>query len=386
MTDNSSESGAASPSGTDGIATAGTGQSGLAGTGQSGLESSSVSSPQAAGVSDVYGALQREAASHPALWERYLRGVVRRLSGCLSTLSPQAQRLLVLRAGFGVPQSYSSSQVAHMLGISVATERRGEYSAVTALQGAAQNGGCSAGQASIPVTVLPAGHGELVTIEGVQPGAASFVPAARALSAALAARSNSQARQNKSQPRRRAVAAVAVQRAEVSPSLRPGSGISGWLIAALALMGAMGVLLIARARPGARERLAAAGGSAPEAIPPTPVIDPQPRPETEVGERPTTEADQAGGHQWLSGLDQAEAERPPAADLDSAAAEAWIPKAATYTAEAPEAQPATPRARSRARRASWLTAQRRHTLMALAAVGGAVRLVRRRRRSPRWRR
>ncbi len=84
-------------------------------------------------------------------WNRYLRRLVRALGACVSSLSPQAQQILVWRTGHGRGRGESEAQVARRLGTSLRRERKLESQAARALRVAAADGRC--GQAPVPVSV-----------------------------------------------------------------------------------------------------------------------------------------------------------------------------------------------------------------------------------------
>lgn len=86
--------------------------------------------------------------------QQQLRIIVVRLSQCLSTLSPDSQRMLLLRAGISAAQPPGSRAVARMLHISVAREARLEQDALLKLQSAARGHSCGSPPAWIHV---PAG-------------------------------------------------------------------------------------------------------------------------------------------------------------------------------------------------------------------------------------
>ena len=86
------------------------------------------------------------------LSQPYLRRVVSKLKGCLSSLPARQSEVLVLRTGTGLRRSYTRAQVAKILHVTVAQEGRLEHQAVTGL-----------GKASVgsrlrqPGTIAPAG-------------------------------------------------------------------------------------------------------------------------------------------------------------------------------------------------------------------------------------
>ncbi len=84
-------------------------------------------------------------------WNRYLHRLVRALGGCVSSLTPQAQQILMWRTGHGPGRGESETQVARRLGTSVSRERRLESRAAQALRLASATGRC--GQSPVPVSV-----------------------------------------------------------------------------------------------------------------------------------------------------------------------------------------------------------------------------------------
>jgi tetratricopeptide (TPR) repeat protein len=75
-------------------------------------------------------------------WTRYLRRLVGTLRGCLSSLTPHAQRILGWRTGEGASHAQSEVQVARRLGTNLTRVRHLESDAATALRLSAATGGC----------------------------------------------------------------------------------------------------------------------------------------------------------------------------------------------------------------------------------------------------
>jgi hypothetical protein len=78
-----------------------------------------------------------------------VRSLVIRFSQCLVTLQPQAQSVLLLRAGIEASGSDSPSAVAHSSHISRAREARVENAALVELQSAAHEGRCASALAAL---------------------------------------------------------------------------------------------------------------------------------------------------------------------------------------------------------------------------------------------
>jgi Sigma-70, region 4 len=126
-----------------------------------------------------------------------LETLVTRYSECLSTLSPQTARLLVLRAGVGVGRAYTAEQVARALNISLGRETHIERAGLAQLQSAGQSGRCGS---SFVVLHVP-NQDQLVPVSPVFVSAVrasashapsrSGAPVARRVSAAERARSSS---------------------------------------------------------------------------------------------------------------------------------------------------------------------------------------------------
>jgi hypothetical protein len=96
-----------------------------------------------------------QALNSAAAAQTRLRDVVLHLSQCLSTLSPQRQWTLILRAGIGTPQPYTRRAVARVFHIGVRHEARIERAGLHDLQAAARGGRCG----SPPVLVhVPPRH------------------------------------------------------------------------------------------------------------------------------------------------------------------------------------------------------------------------------------
>lgn len=311
---------------------------------------------------------------------KYLRGLVDQLSGCLSALAPQAQRVLVLRAGIGIGRSYTPSQVASKLHVSAAYEGRVQRAAVTALQTEARDGTCGAAPGSIPVSALPLAQGELVTIAGPQPGAPEFVKAAEAFAAS---HSNLPARRETRSPRGSRTAASGIpanatppiQKAELSRSSTP---VGAWTFGVLALLAVLAMLFVARRRFVREQPAPAATAVAPAGV----SLDPRPAPQATEAPReefpPLAPMSTAGDatappEAWLPpGWSPAKAPMPPAA------------------ADAPppadgQDQPATTTPSPHAGRPTWLAAHRSGVLATLMAASGTLRLLIRARQSRRRR-
>ncbi len=193
---------------------------------------------------------QAATGSAGAASTKYLRELVTQLSRCLSALAPQAQRVLVLRAGIGIAHSYTRNQVASMLHVSMAYEGRVQRAAVTALQTAAQHGTCGAAPGSIPVSALPLAQDELVTIVGPQPGAAKFLSAAKIFAAS---HSNLSARREARSPRSSRPAASGIPPQATPPILkaelsRSSAPVGAWTFGVLALLAVLAMLFVARRR------------------------------------------------------------------------------------------------------------------------------------------
>jgi hypothetical protein len=80
--------------------------------------------------------------SSAATRQRQLRNLVIRLSQCLATLQPQAERVLRLRAGIGTAAPNSPRTVADIFHISRVHEARLEHAALVELQSAAREDRC----------------------------------------------------------------------------------------------------------------------------------------------------------------------------------------------------------------------------------------------------
>jgi hypothetical protein len=122
-----------------------------------------------------------------AVPQRRLRGLVVRLSRCVSRLPPGSERMLLLRAGIGVPRADSPPAVARTLHMSVAREIRREHTALRTLQTAARHERCGSTPAWVHV---PAGN-RLVLVDPILTTVAtsatkvSFTPSAAQAGAPL---------------------------------------------------------------------------------------------------------------------------------------------------------------------------------------------------------
>lgn len=184
--------------------------------------------------------------------EREIRRLVRQLKGCLPALAPQAERVLILRAGIGLPHPYSAAQVARLLHLSVGREGLIEDAALLSLQTVAQTDGCDAGSSGDRLLSDAA-------LFGPGPSLSAFAPASLA-AAGISAPSRGRhapagAHRAPAAPRRGA----AVYKASVNGPA-PGGGSSWTLFVFIPLM-ALGLLAAIglRARRG---ELAPAGAQA----------------------------------------------------------------------------------------------------------------------------
>jgi hypothetical protein len=118
-------------------------------------------------------------ASRGAVAQPRLRNVVVSLSQCLSTLSPDSRRMLLLRAGIGPGQPDSPLAVARTMQISVASETIKEHAALLQLQTAARQRRCG----STPAWIHVPAQDRLVLVDAVlasAPESDSFSPASPA--------------------------------------------------------------------------------------------------------------------------------------------------------------------------------------------------------------
>jgi hypothetical protein len=142
------------------------------------------SAPPASSVSALGGGSHATrspgAPGSAASYQRRLRSVVVRLSGCLSALNPGSQKMLLLRAGIGRAGSARPGAVARTLRIGVAREARIEHAALLKLQAAAREHTCASTPAWIRV---PAGN-RLVLVD---PALASAAHPAAKISLSLSA-------------------------------------------------------------------------------------------------------------------------------------------------------------------------------------------------------
>jgi hypothetical protein len=113
----------------------------------------SVSTPATASGSGSSPARHRSARAHrsTAVPQRRLRSVVVRFSRCVSTLNPESQRMLLLRAGIGIVAPSSRRAVAGTLHMNVAREKRREHVALHSLQTAARKQRCGSTPAWVHV-------------------------------------------------------------------------------------------------------------------------------------------------------------------------------------------------------------------------------------------
>jgi len=106
----------------------------------------------------------RLTSSSPAARQRELRSLVVSLSKCLVILQPQAERVLLLRAGITTAGPDSPSAVAHISHISGAREAQVERGALAELESAARAESCPA---NIPVLIHVPPQNRLVSADPV---------------------------------------------------------------------------------------------------------------------------------------------------------------------------------------------------------------------------
>jgi hypothetical protein len=136
----------------------GQGASALLGSALSPSSASSDGSGDSAGAGDVL------AQSSAGARQRQLRSLVVRLSQCLATLQPQAQRVLLLRAGIATAGPDSPSAVSRISHIGRVREAGVEDAALVELQSAAREDRCASTFAAL-IQVPP--HNRLVSADSV---------------------------------------------------------------------------------------------------------------------------------------------------------------------------------------------------------------------------
>ena len=200
-------------------------------------------------------------------WNRYLSRLVRVLGACVSSLAPQAQRIIMWRTGHGRGRGESEAQVARRLGTSLRRERKLESQAARALRVAAADGRC--GQAPVPVSVssgllagAPADVLQDLTrgTEGspaTQTGTSS--PAAGQLSQPNAA--GSRGSKSGTTP------AITIQKSSLPTLPTAGSGFP-WLLLLIAALVVGALMLVVSRRSMMVSYIGGGGGGGPEERPP----------------------------------------------------------------------------------------------------------------------
>jgi hypothetical protein len=352
----------------------------------SGSGSSGASGVGSRGARDAgSGSARVTAAARQRQRQRRLRRLVNRLSGCLSTLTPQAKQVLVLRAGIGSNRAYTGGQVARMLHIGAARETRVEQAALTTLQAAAKSGSCGANMPAliqVPaqdrlVSVSPALLGSSQGQSGVLVSSGGSAVSARSATRASGKSGNADAR-----PSGRGN--TALQNGAVLQLRTPNSSAAILVFGAFALIGALALLSALGRRIAAREQLSmlAAAAAPASRSASTTALAPVPAPS-----RPATPSHPAAAavrDKWTLG--EAATAATSTAPIEPAAP---VPLRAQTEAIEPPA-PAAPRPLSESLAAAqdtlvdtqasrtsqdWLRAHRSQIALVFTALaGGALRL------------
>jgi hypothetical protein len=281
--------------------------------------------------------------------QRQLRSLVVRLRGCLSTLRPQAQRVLLLRAGIGTARPYSASAVAHTLYISVVREARVEHAALVHLQAAARDGRCAS--TSVALIQVPA-QDRLVAVDVVLMNPGQSAGSARASGAIGAPHSQRTLGSRHRGP--------AIQNAAIAAFPTSSSSADPWVFGALVLLGALALLSAAGRRLAVRQRLAMSASAMA-----LPVIAPASRAALKPNDAP---AEAAASNEATAG------QAPALATSNNTIVPEVIPPASSAAPESYE--PGVTPAPTLAPRQGWLRTHRSQIALVLtAAAGAALRLI-----------
>lgn len=199
--------------------------------------------------------------------KRYLRGLVLRFKSCLAVISTRQEKVLALRTGLGLKQSYGPSRVARILHVSVAREGQIEHNAVAALGSAAAAGFCSDTRSATTANVL------VIAPEHLSANARVIAPEqlAQTHSGPPMSSVSSRARQKRRRvPHSFKPIRPAVSRASTGPPFpfaHPNSSSGVLLLIVLAGLGAAGLLALLSRRRMVRARPTAALAGATAASP-----------------------------------------------------------------------------------------------------------------------
>jgi hypothetical protein len=312
------------------------------GAGQSGAGTSSVGSGRSAGDRGAH------APGSAAARQRQLRSLVVRLRGCLSTLRPQAQHVLLLRAGIGTARPHSGGAVAHILYISVVREAQVEHAALVDLQAAARDGRCAS--TSVALIQVPA-QDRLVAVDAVLMNPGQSAGSARASGAIGAPHSQRTLGSRHRGP--------AIQNAAIAEFPTSNSSADPWVFGALVLLGALALLSAAGRRLAVRQRLAMSASAMA-----LPVIAPASRAALKPNDAP---AEAAASNEATAG------QAPALATSNNTIVPEVIPPASSAAPESYE--PGVTPAPTLAPRQAWLRTHRSQIALVLTAAGAALRLI-----------
>ena len=321
----------------------GQGTSALSDSAQSGAGTSSSTSSVGSGRSA--GGRDAHAPGSAAARQRQLRSLVVRLRGCLSTLRPQAQRVLLLRAGIGTARPDSGSAVAHILHISVVREAQVEHAALVDLQAAARDGRCAS--SSVTLIQVPAPD-RLVRVDAVLMNPGESAGSARA-SGAIGAPHSQRTRGSRHR-------GPATQNAAIAELPTSHSSADPWIFGALVVLGALALLSAVGRRLAVRQREAMSASAVV-----LPVIAPASRPALEPNDAP---AEAAAANEATAG------QAPASATSNNTIVPEVIPPASSAAPESYE--PGVTPAPTLAPRQGWLRTHRSQIALVITAAAGAT--------------
>ena len=314
--------------------------------------------PSGTSVGSGRSADDRHAHARRTAAARQLRNLVVRLRGCLSTLRPQAQRVLLLRAGIGTARPHSATAVAHILSISVVREAQVEHAALVDLRAAARDGRCAS--TSMALIQVPA-QDRLVPVDAVLMNSGQSAGSARA-SGAIGGRHSKRTRGSRDR-------GAPIQNAAIGELPVSSSSADPWVFGALVLLGTLALLSAAGRRLAVRQRLAmsASAMALPLIVASSPVaLEPNEAPAEPAGANPNdASADAAAAEEATAGQALA------LATSNNTIVPEVIPPASS-AATGPGVTPAP----TLAPRQAWLRTHRSQIALVITAVAGvAVRLV-----------
>ncbi len=157
--------------------------------------------------------------------QQRLHALVWRMRACLGAIAPGQAQALRLATGIGASRSYLPRQLARVLGVSLSREGRIERSALAALTGAEENGGCGGEGVIKAATVVVDTTAQFVSLAPTTQPAAGQRPARTAQTPPVRSRPATET----VRPPRATASTRSAFSGPLPPGIRSGSSIAEWL-------------------------------------------------------------------------------------------------------------------------------------------------------------